>query len=354
MDKFMGMQTESLTITPEILAWIAAIDEFKGAWRALGQVAPEQLTALKKVATIESIGSSTRIEGSKLSDVEVEVLLSNLSINKFETRDEQEVGGYSSVMNLVFQHYEMIPLTENYIQQLHNELLQYSTKDGWHKGRYKQSPNHVEAFASDGKSLGVVFETASPFETPLRMERLITWANAAYNEKKLHPLLIIAVFVVEFLAIHPFQDGNGRLSRVLTTFMLLKYGYAYVPFSSLEAVIENSKEGYYLALRQTQGTIRSESPNWQPWVVFFLKALHQQKQRLEIKLEREKILMGQLPPLSLQLLELTKSRGRITIKDAVALTNANRNTIKKHIEYLVAKNHLQQKGIGRGTWYAVS
>lgn len=349
----MGMNIASLNITTEILALIASIDEFKGAWRALGQLAPEQLNALKKVATIESIGSSTRIEGTKLSDAEVELLLSNLSINKFTTRDEQEVGGYASVMNLVFQHYDDIPLSENYIQQFHSELLQYSEKDSWHKGRYKQSPNHVEAFAPDGRSLGVVFETASPFETPLRMERLIAWTYQSYNEKKVHPLLITAIFVVEFLAIHPFQDGNGRLSRVLTTFLLLKFGYAYVPFSSLEAVIENSKEGYYLALRQTQGSIQSESPNWEPWVLFFLKALHQQKQRLEIKLEREKLLLGRLPPLSLQILELTKSRGRITVKDIVALTNANRNTIKKQLEQLVAKKMLQQNGNGKGTWYAL-
>lgn len=347
------MRTDSLNITPEILALIAEIDEFKGTWRALGQLAPEQLGALKKVATIESIGSSTRIEGSKLSDQEVEALLGNLSIRKFDTRDEQEVGGYSAVMNLVFQHYEIIPLSENYIQQFHDELLQYSEKDGWHKGRYKKSPNHVQAFTADGKSLGVVFETASPFETPFRMERLVTWANDVYREKKTHPLLITAVFVVEFLAIHPFQDGNGRLSRVLTTFMLLKYGYAYVPFSSLEAVIENSKEGYYIALRKTQGTIHSENPDWQPWVLFFLKALRQQKLRLEKKLAAEKILMGQLPPLSLQLLELTKSKSRITIKDAVALTGANRNTIKKHIEYLVDQKMLQQNGVGKGTWYAI-
>jgi Fic family protein len=352
MGIFMGMNVASLNITPEILALIAAIDEFKGAWRALGQLAPEQLNALKKVATIESIGSSTRIEGNKLSDTEVAVLLGNLSINKFTTRDEQEVGGYASVMNLVFQHYDDIPLSENYIQQFHSELLQYSEKDSWHKGRYKQSPNHVEAFAPDGRSLGVVFETASPFETPLRMERLIAWTYQSYNEKKVHPLLITAIFVVEFLAIHPFQDGNGRLSRVLTTFLLLKFGYAYVPFSSLEAVIENSKEGYYLALRQTQGTIQSESPNWEPWVVFFLKALTQQKRRLEHKLENEKILMGQLPPLSLQILELAQSRGRVVIKDIVALTNANRNTIKKQLEQLVAKKLLQQNGSGKGTWYA--
>lgn len=349
----MGINIDSIKITTEILSLISGIDEFKGAWKAIGQIAPEQLTALKKIATIESIGSSTRIEGSKLNDKEVENLLSNLSMQKFTSRDEQEVAGYSAVMNLIFENYEIISLTENYIQQLHAELLEYSEKDFWHKGRYKKSPNHVEAFDPYGKSLGIVFETSSPFETPLRMEELVAWTNQACAEKKLHSLLITAIFIVEFLAIHPFQDGNGRLSRVLTTYLLLKYGYAYVPYSSLEAVIEQSKEGYYLALRQTQGTLKSGNPNWQPWILFFLKALRQQKQRLEVKLEKEKLLMGQLPELSLQILNLAKSRGRITVREIVVLTNANRNTVKKHLESLVQNNYLQQNGEGKGTWYSI-
>jgi Fic family protein len=353
MGIFVGMNLETLTITPDILILISEIDEFKGAWRALGQLAPEQLTALKKVATIESIGSSTRIEGSKLSDNEVETLLNNLSVQKFSSRDEQEVAGYAAVMNIVFENYDQIPLTENYIQQLHAELLEYSQKDAWHKGSYKKSPNNVVAFDADGKSLGIVFETASPFDTPLRMADLITWANQTYSAKKLHPLLITGIFIVALLAIHPFQDGNGRLSRVLTTYLLLKYGYAYVPYSSLEAVIEQSKEGYYLALRQTQGTLKSDNPNWQPWISFFLKALRSQKQRLESKLEKEKLLMAQLPQLSLQILELIKSRGRITISEIVTLTEANRNTVKKHLEALVENNYLQQSGIGRATWYGI-
>jgi Fic family protein len=348
------MNIESLHITPEILSLISELDEFKGAWRALGQLAPEVLTSLKLVATIESIGSSTRIEGSKLSDHEVEILLSNLELKRFDTRDEQEVAGYAAVMNIIFQNFAEIPLTENYIRQLHKELLRYCEKDDWHRGLYKKSTNNVEAFGPDGKSLGVVFETASPFETIRRMTRLVEWANQFYAEKKLHPLLITAVFIVEFLAIHPFQDGNGRLSRVLTTFLLLRIGYAYVPYSSLEAVIEQSKEGYYLALRQTQGTLQSGEPNWQPWVVFFLKALRQQKQRLEAKLEAEKLLLAQLPVLSLQILELAKLRRRITKREIVIFTNANSNTIKKHLELLVAKQHLQKNGVGKATWYSLT
>ena len=351
--KYMGINTGSLMITAEMLALIAETDEFKGAWRALGQIAPKQLSALKKVATIESIGSSTRIEGSKLSDAAVEILLSKLSGQPFTSRDEQEVAGYSAVMNIIFDSYQHIPLTGNYIQQLHAELLKYSEKDGWHRGQYKKAPNHVEAFDADGKSLGIVFETASPFETPLRMEQLIDWVNWASTEKQMHPLLIISIFVAEFLAVHPFQDGNGRLSRVLTMYLLLKYGYVYVPYSSLEAVIEQNKEGYYLALRQTQETIKSDRPNWQPWVHFFLRALQQQQQRLQVKLEREKLLLAHLSALALQILELAKSRGRVTVRDIVTLTNANRNTVKKQLSLLVENNHLRKSGVGKGTWYSI-
>ncbi len=276
----------SLKITQQILALISEIDEFKSAWRALGQLAPEKLTSLKRVATIESIGSSTRIEGSKLTDQEVEILLSNLHIKKLGTRDEQEVAGYAEVMNTIFQHYRDVPLTENYIKQFHRDLLQYSEKDDWHRGEYKKNNNHVEAFDSEGKSLDIVFETASPFDTTFRMQELITWTNEVLEKKTLHPLLVISIFIVEFLAIHPFQDGNGRISRILTTWLLLTTGYAYGPYSSLEAVIENNKEGYYLALRQTQGTLQNNEPNWQPWILFFLKANKQQKHRLEVKLEQ--------------------------------------------------------------------
>jgi Fic family protein len=347
------METSTLTITPKILALIAEIDEFKGAWKALGQLAPEKLNSLKRVASVESIGSSTRIEGSKLSDQEVGVLLANLRIKKFETRDEQEVAGYADVVNTIFQNYQDISLTENYIKQFHRDLLKYSKKDARHRGEYKKQTNHVEAFDADGKSIGIVFETASPFETPFRMQRLIEWAGNTIEKKSLHPLLIASVFIVEFLAIHPFQDGNGRLSRILTTYLLLSAGYSYVPYSSLEAVIENSKEGYYLSLRQTQSTLQTDHPDWQPWTMFFLKALQQQKERLEAKIQREKLLLMQFPQLSLKILEITKSRERITIKEIVILTEANRNTIKKHLDALVKGNHLIKHGVSKGVWYSL-
>jgi Fic family protein len=345
--------TDTLNITPEFLGLIAKIDEFKGAWKALGTLAPERLSALRRVATIESIGSSTRIEGSGLSDSDVENLLSNIAIRSFSSRDEQEVAGYAEVMEQIFQSWEYIPLTENHVRQFHRDLLQHSDKDERHRGSYKTSPNNVAAFDEQGQQIGIVFETATPFDTPRLMQELIEWTNAALETKSLHPLLVIGIFTVTFLAIHPFQDGNGRLSRTLTTLLLLRCGYAYTPYSSLESVIENSKEGYYLALRQTQTTIRSDAPNWQPWLMFFLHALYRQMKRLEKKVEREHIVLAALPELSLQILEYAREHGRVTLKDMVILTGANRNTLKDHFRKLVKNRQLTIHGKNRGVWYRI-
>ena len=348
-----ALKIDTIRITPEILRLIAEIDEFKGAWRALGTLAPERLSALRHVATIESIGSSTRIEGSKLSDRDVERLLANLEIKSFATRDEQEVAGYAEVMNLVFRAWDDISISENHIRQLHRDLLVHSEKDTWHRGNYKTASNSVAAFDEDGSQIGIVFETATPFDTPRLMRELVDWLTSERSDGRLHPLLVIAVFTVVFLEIHPFQDGNGRLSRILTTLLLLQAGYAYVPYSSLESIIEQSKEGCYLALRQTQGTIRSAAPDWQPWLMYFLRALQQQTKRLAKKIEREKIVLASLPDLSLRILDHARAHGRVSTGDIIKLTGASRNTLKQQFRQLVDKGHLVRQGGGRTTWYTL-
>ncbi|MDP9840635.1 Fic family protein [Neorhizobium huautlense] len=348
------LNTTTIRITPEILSLIAEIDEFKGAWRAIGRIAPERLSSLRRVATIESVGSSTRIEGARLTDREVERLLANIRLGSFTTRDEQEVAGYAEVMETIFSAYDAISFTENHIRQLHRDLLAHSTKDERHRGAYKNLSNNVEAFNEQGESLGIVFATATPFDTPRRMEELLAWLDEQGREKRLHPLLVVAIFVVVFLEIHPFQDGNGRLSRILTTLLLLRAGYAYVPYSSLESIIEQSKESYYISLRRTQGTIRSTEPDWNPWIEFFLRALHRQKTRLEKKMERERIILADLPELSVTLLELAREHGRITVAEAARITNASRHTIKDHLKALVDQGHLVLHGAGRGAWYGLS
>lgn len=347
------INTSTIEITSEVLALVSEIDEFKGAWKALGTLAPDRLSALRHVATIESIGSSTRIEGSKLTDRDVERLLGKLEIEEFSSRDEQEVVSYAETMEQIFQSWQEISITENHIKQLHRDLLAHSVKDERHRGEYKTNPNNVVAFDENGKQVGIVFETAKPFDTPRLMAELLDWTDNAANEKRLHPLLIIAVFSVVFLEIHPFQDGNGRLSRILTTLLLLRAGYLYVPYSSLESVIEQSKENYYLSLRKTQQTIRSETPNWQPWILYFLRALRVQSQHLAKKIEREKILLTSLPQLSLDILEQARDHGRVTIGEMMSIKGVSRNTLKEHFRTLTEKGHLKLYGKGRGAWYGL-
>ena len=339
------------SITPEILRLIAELDEFKGQWRMIRSLSPEKLTSLRKVATIESVGSSTRIEGSKLTDRQVEDLLSRLHITEFKTRDEQEVAGYAYVMDQVFDAFEQIPVTENMIGQLHQDLLRHSTKDERHRGHYKTLPNNVAAFDADGKEIGIVFQTTSPFDTPREMETLVAWFTKFDRERSLHPLLLIGSFVVVFLAIHPFQDGNGRLSRVLTTLMLLRAGYGHVPFSSLESIIEASKEGYYRALRRTQTTLASKKPDWEAWFIFFLRSLVKQKDALAKKIALEDTQATDLHPLAKKIVTLLPDHETLTLSQIVELTQGKPSTVKLRLRELVEKGYLLPKGQGRGAHY---
>ena len=344
----------NIVITPEFLSIIAEIDEFKGQWEALKNLSPERLVKLRHVATIESIGSSTRIEGAKLTDQQVEELLSAVRMTSFRTRDEEEVAGYAETMDMVFQAYEEMPVTENHIRQLHQMLLRHSTKDERHRGSFKKLPNHVVARDEKGNEIGIVFETTAPFDTPLEMEDLVKWVNKSIAEKSLHPLLITAVFVVRFLAIHPFQDGNGRLSRILTTLMLLRAGYGYVPYASLESVIEDNKDLYYRSLRRTQVSFKTNEPDWDPWIGFFLRCLRKQKSNLSDKIGTEiEPEIRDLPLLSIKVLDLLRDHERLTISELVELTGANQNTMKVRLRELVASGRSVRRGRARATWYRI-
>ena len=349
------MREPKLTLGPDLVKLIAEIDEFKGRWEALGRLSPDRLGALRKVAAIESIGSSTRIEGAKLTDTEVETLLSNIRMKAFRTRDEQEVAGYAEAMDLVFEASGELRITENHIRQLHQTLLRHSDEDERHRGSYKTLSNNVVAFDADGREIGVVFEASTPFDTPREMEALVAWTRKALDEEAQHPLLIIAIFVVTFLAIHPFQDGNGRLSRVLTTLMLLRAGYAYVPYASLERVIEENKDIYYKALRRTQTTLKGDAPDWEPWVGFFLRCVKKQKDHLAVRLDREWLAQDhedELPELSRQVVKALYEHERLTIVQLIAITGANRNTLKVRLRELVVAGRIRRHGKARATWYS--
>ncbi len=342
-------------LTQEHSRLVARIDGFRDVWRTLALLAPDRLSTLQHVATIESIGSSNRIEGNTLSDAEVAALLQRLETRSFASRHEREVIGYAEGMELVFSSLRELRFSPNHIRHLHQVLLGHSEADAWHRGNYKSSPNSVAAFDAAGRQVGIIFRTVDPFETPLRMDELTTWVEEHLHDPLFHPLTVIGIATVVFLAIHPFQDGNGRLSRVLTTLLLLRAGYSYVPYSSLEGVIERNKEAYYLALRRTQATLFTEKPDFDPWLDFFLRALSRQVEKLQAVVHFEREVLAALPDLSLRILELARVRGRVrgrvTVAEAQAVTAAARGTLKNHFTRLVSLGHLLRRGQGRGVWY---
>ena len=334
-----------------IVKLIAEVDEFKGFWKGMQRLSSENLSTLRVLATIESVGSSTRIEGARLSDPEVSALLEGLDMRSFRSRDEQEVAGYAKAIQLIHDSYEKIELAENNIKYLHKVLLQFSTKDEWHLGEYKKHPNHVAAFDSDGNQIGIIFETAPPAQTPLLMESLVDLTRNRLSDEDVHPLLTISDFVLRFLAIHPFQDGNGRLARVLTNLMLLQSGYDFVQYSSHERIVEANKDQYYLALRESQKNLKSDSSFELRWAEFFLDMLTKQKNLLMEKIERESRARG-LPALSEKILHLARQHGRISTAFISKALEANRNTVKKHVRQLVDSGRLVRHGKGRGTYYS--
>ena len=342
----------TLPVSGEMLRLISEVDRYQGHWSAVQGFTPERLSGLRRMATIESVGSSTRIEGSKLTDAAVAELLGRMQTQSFQSRDEEEVAGYAYVMELVFSHHVDMPLTENVLLQLHRDLLRHSSKDERHRGRYKTLPNHVAAFDADGSEIGVVFATTSPFDTPQEMESLLAWHRRVEAENLLHPLLRIGVFIVHFLAIHPFQDGNGRLSRILTTLLLLRTGYTYVPYASLEAIIEQNKEAYYLALRRTQTTLREDVPDWESWLHFFLRFLQGQTVRLAERLAVDVNQRTTLSVLAAKLAALFQTQETWSLAEAARQLGASPNTLKAKFRELVAQGMIEPRGKGRGAHYA--
>lgn len=334
-----------------LLSKIRRIDEFNGTWKAVQMVAPDRLTSLKYSATIESIGASTRIEGVTLTDAEIETFLRNVKTTSFRSRDEQEVAGYADVISVNFDNYEKIDINENFIMQLHSILLKFSEKDEAHRGSYKTSTNSVGAFI-DGKLKALIFETASPFEAPLLMKNLIERQEKMF-ENDWHPLVTIGIFIVIFLAIHPFQDGNGRLSRILTTLMLLKNNYPYVPYLSLEHIVEDNKADYYNALQQTQRTLRSREPNFYPWLSFFFMALETQVDTLSARINEIKGIQ-KLSKISMDILHAIQIHQQLSISQLSELLSINRNTIRNHVYQLVHRKYLRQNGQGRGVYYTIA
>jgi Fic family protein len=332
-------------------ALLSQIDGLNGQWIGGANLSPQALGRLKRSVLITSTGASTRIEGAKLSDEEVEKLMRGLSTQKLVDRDEQEVPGYYELLQTVFDSYSSISFSENTIKQFHAELLKYVDKDERHRGQYKNLENRVEMKNSSGQVLSVLFETTPAYLTAKEMSELLDWTKEAIDQKRHHPLLVISNFTVEFLKIHPFLDGNGRLSRVLTNLLMLQAGYEYMPYVSHEKLIEDNKTDYYLALRQSQTTFRSADETIEPWNVFLLRVLRTQAQQALQLLSNENI-ESLLSPNQLTVWQYIASRNEDTsIKEITDATQVARPTVRQAVERLLTLKKIERIGLGSATRY---
>lgn len=348
------------SIPVEIWSKITKIDELKGQWIAGARLSPQVLGRLKQSVLITSTGASTRIEGARLSDEDIEKLMRGIDIQKFGDRDKQEAQGYFELLKNIFNSWKFLKFSESAIKHFHKELLKYVKKDEAHRGDYKKQENKVHMIDAAGKSVGVLFDTTPAYLTPKEMQELVEWTQAALAEKKYHPLLIVGNFIVEFLQIHPFQDGNGRLSRILTNLLLLKEGYLYMPYISHEKLIEDNKPDYYMALRKSQKTFKTDHPasaeatagkeDITPWLDFFLTIFLKQSEMAVALLSKEnieKLLSIKQLAVWQYLQEVDEAApGEITKQAKVA-----RPTVNQAMDKLLRLKKVERLGLGRSTRY---
>jgi Fic family protein len=346
------LQFDFLT-TQRIIQKIGQIDQFKGEWKQLDKEKNRYLKELRKIATIQSIGSSTRIEGSSLTDVEIASLIKNLKISKLQTRDEQEVGGYYNTLETIIENAESIDLTLSNVHTLHNLLLKYSSKDDRHRGKFKELTNKVVAAYPDGTTR-VIFNTTEPFLVEKEMSELVDWVNNALSGGEIHPLIIISTFIYEFLSIHPYQDGNGRLSRLLTNLLLIKLDYKFVLYVSFEHIIEQKKAAYYQALMEGQRNRYSAEERIDKWTLFFLDSLSELIQKLEHKLKEYRSLGGYMNERQKAILNYIQTNQPIKLGDITKdLAQYSTATTKKDLQYLVNEYEIEKLGNNRGTVYKI-
>lgn len=337
------------------LRLIAAIDGFHGKWKQLAAEAGGKLSELKRIATVQSIGSSTRIEGSAMTDSEVAKLLAGVKITRFASRDEEEVSGYHDALSAILENHSGIPFRESTVLNLHSILLKPVTKDERHRGRYKSLSNSVNANHPDGTTK-VIFKTTPPHLVPKAMEELVEWTRTRLRKEEIHPLLVIGLFVYEFLSIHPFQDGNGRLSRLLTTLLLLQSGYDFVQYISFEHQIENRKAEYYRTLMLCQKRRKAgAAEDVSDWIFFFLEGLLELARKLERKSAQLRSQGGYLNGRRKRLLAYARGEGTFKLADAAGrFPDLSLNTLKKDLREMSAQGLLEKSGKNKGTVYRAS
>ena len=340
--------------TETLYRLLSDIDAVKRAFQLTQTLLPQTLNRLTQSVIVTSTGASNRIEGNRLSDDEVEALYRNLRARKFRTRDEQEVAGYLETLERIVESYADMPLSESLILQLHRDTLKYSDKDERQRGSYKFGPNRVEAKDQSGEVVGVLFDPTPPHLTPKEMGELGGWHDWAESEDFKHPLLRIGNLVFEYLAIHPFQDGNGRTSRLITNLLLLRNGYDFAALASHEKAIEARQADYYLALNKAQSTWKTKTEDLTPWLVYFLEIVKAQANEAMMLIQGDRI-ESLLSTKQLALWEWARARNQqeFSRKDAIEALGFAPRTVEAAIKKLVTLKKLARIGQGRATRYRV-
>lgn len=344
MHEFDFINRPKYLLTPEVVALLTRLHECRGRQELFIEAAPDILTALLEVAKIQSTGASNRIEGIYTTDERLKAIVQGKV--KPRNRNEEEISGYRDVLATIHESYEYIAPRPNNILQLHRNLYSFSSTVG---GTYKNSDNIIAEKLADGTET-VRFRPVPAFQTADAMLNLCTRYNEAIEAGTYDPLLLMPIFILDFLCIHPFNDGNGRMSRLLTLLLLYRAGFIVGKYISIEMLIEKSKDSYYEALQASSQNWHEDGNNYLPFLKYMLGVVVKAYNEFEDRVEHLRYRKVSKPERIKAIIERTP--GKITKKDiSQACPDISLTTIERTLAYLLAAGYIEKTGIGRATAY---
>lgn len=328
----------------DILGYIAAIYKEAGKQELYLKQRPEELEKLVEIAKIQSTEASNAIEGIVTTSTRIKQLVEEKTTPR--NRDEQEIAGYRDVLNIIHESFEAIPLSQNYILQLHK--IMYSHMNNPMAGRTKNNQNYITAKYPDGH-VEAIFTPLAPYETPEALNRICEEYNRVIGNMEVEPLIAIPIFIHDFLCIHPFNDGNGRMSRLLTTLLLYRSGFYVGKYISLEAKIAKNKDLYYSALNQSQDGWHEGCEDALPFIKYFLGIVLSAYRDFE---DRYSIIEEKLPAIEMVRKATLNKIGKFTKQDIRELCPAlSISSIESALRKMVASGELKREGSGKSTFY---
>ena len=328
----------------EVINLLVQIHEHKGKQELFLKRKPAVLDKLVEIAKIQSVEDSNKIEGIITTAVRIKELMNKKVAPR--NRDEEEILGYRDVLNTIHESYEYILINSRYILQLHRDLFKYSEKGIG--GRYKNTQNSIVEKDKEGNTIER-FKPLSPYETPSAIEQICDELNKAFDKKEVDSLLLIPIFIHDFLCIHPFNDGNGRMSRLLTTLLLYRQGYVIGKYISIESKIEKNKESYYTSLEKSGIGWHENKENPIPFIKYILRIILAAYIDFE---ERVDYVDEKIPTIELVRNTVDSKIGRFTKSDIMELVpSVGKATIENMLKKLVEEGYIQRHGKGKATFY---